>query len=484
LKWTASTGVELDITFQELYGVDQSAYYRPTEEMPCGVGRFIEVDLSAPDWTALTDDGTEVRIYGFFGQPKSTKSSHNGRLTCSSGFSGSCSAVAVDIPTKRKLAFLNNTDKFAYRMLFIGHVGNCFHQSESVDFCDLDGTRISTGRSRIRLSSSPKIELYAANALVHTRPASWLSFGSSPAIAETDWIGHAERSFISFLNGDMIAFPFADTFVNDHLITRTYFGPVRCRQHDDGADAEPMNAPLPMFGVERFEFGNDVLARLPDLYEEFINNAQIVDFVAMLHPIWTALNGVLDDRLALASLSIERLSSIWTKFRMQLRPGLDSAGSQIWANKPLLKSIRSELVAAVQALVTQELVSKLHTHLGSVDLTGVDDAALTELRCVLEAKLGNLTNAPNSAKLQLPFQEIGLVLSANEVNALKHRNAALHGNDRGATSLSMRNESNRIFDVLRMLVCKFILKLCNYDGPYVDHSSRPESGNFTIESMH
>ena len=483
LKWTASKGVELDITFQELYGVDQSAYYRPTEEMPCGVGRFIEVDLSAPDWTALTDDGTEVRIYGFFGQPKSTKSSHNGRLTCSSGFSGSCSAVAVDIPTKRKLAFLNNTDKFAYRMLFIGHVGNSFHQSESVEFTDIDGTSTSTGRARIRLSTAPIIELYAANALVYTRPASWISFASSPVASETDWVGHAERSFISFLNGDKIAFPFADMFVSDDLITRTYFGPVRCRQYDEGTDDEPMNSPLPMFGIERFEYGDDVLARLPKLYEEFVAKVQIVDFVAMLHPIWTALNGVLDDRLALAALSIERLSSTWTKVRMQLRPGLDSASSQIWANKPLLKSIRSELVAAVQALVTQELVSKLHTHLGSVDLTGIDDAALTELRCVLEAKLRNLTNAPNSAKLQMPFQEIGLVLSANEVDALKHRNSALHGNDRGATSLTVRDESNRIFDVLRMLVCKFILKLCNYDGPYTDYSSRPESGNFSVERM-
>ncbi|MBX3421965.1 MAG: hypothetical protein KF752_10475 [Pirellulaceae bacterium] len=482
LKWTATEGVELEFTFHDLFRVEQSAYYRPTEEMPCGVGRFVTVDLSLPDWTALTIDGTEVRIYGFLGKPVSTQTNHNGRLTCSSGFSGSCASVAVDIPTKRKLAFRNGTDSFAYRMFFIGHVGNCFHQSESVDFHDLDGSSISTGRSRILLSNSPKIELYGANGLVTTRPASWVSYGRSPVASETDWVGHEERSFISFLNGDMVAFPFADTFLNDDLITRTYFGPVRCRQSNN-EENEPLHAPLPMFGVERFEFGHEVLERLPKLYEEFKKNSELVDFVGILHPIWTALHGVLDDRLALASLSIERLASIWTKSRMQIRPELDCNTSQIWSNRPLLKGIRRELLTAVQELVSQTLVSRLRTHLESSDLTGIDEAALFELSGVLEARLSNLTGAPNSAKLQLPFQEVGLLLNSNEVSAIKQRNAALHGSDQGATSLAVRDEGNRVFDTLRVLVNKFILKLCGYDGPYVDYSSRPDSGNFAIERM-
>ncbi len=154
-------------------------------------------------------------------------------------------------------------------------------------------------------------------------------------------------------------------------------------------------------------------------------------------------------------------------------------------SNPELRSqgIRRELLTAVQSVVNRELVTKLQDHLGTVDLTGIDADALSDLKKVLEAKIANLTSAPKSLKLQRPFKENGMSLSSFETAALKQRNSALHGNDRGASSLAMRDEANRTFDVMRMLIGKCILKICKYEGPYIDYVSRPESGDFKVEWM-
>jgi hypothetical protein len=93
---------------------------------------------------------------------------------------------------------------------------------------------------------------------------------------------------------------------------------------------------------------------------------------------------------------------------------------------------------------------------------------------VLDKKIANITQAPNSMSLQQPYVDVGLVLSDLEKEALKARNGALHGHKNGnASSVTELDRDAETFDHLRMLITKFVLQLCEYDGPYIDYASRP-----------
>ena len=45
------------------------------------------------------------------------------------------------------------------------------------------------------------------------------------------------------------------------------------------------------------------------------------------------------------------------------------------------------------------------------------------------------------------------------------------------------DQSIEYFDRLRMLITKFVLKLCDYRGPYIDYASRPSAGNFDVRRL-
>lgn len=49
--------------------------------------------------------------------------------------------------------------------------------------------------------------------------------------------------------------------------------------------------------------------------------------------------------------------------------------------------------------------------------------------------------------------------------------------------MSALDKETEYFDRLRMLLTKFVLKLCEYPGPYIDYASRPTSGNFEVKRM-
>jgi hypothetical protein len=58
-----------------------------------------------------------------------------------------------------------------------------------------------------------------------------------------------------------------------------------------------------------------------------------------------------------------------------------------------------------------------------------------------------------------------------------------HGNSQDADALEDLDVIAQTFDYLRMLLTKFVLKLCNYYGPYIDYASRPISGDFEIQRL-
>jgi hypothetical protein len=493
LRWAKYMGVQYSLMFDGILSLQGSPFDRGPEPITAGVGRLSSMNLDQPRWLAETDDGTEVSIYGVMDKPTSstTYGTSGGGVSC--GFKGAAMFAVVDIPTSRMLAFDNSTEQ-DYRLFFIGHAGMRFHRHDRVSFHKADGSVHYTTRSSIRLSESPLVELVAAHALVECKPGGWLAFGEVPTTSDCEMPAFAEQAFISFLNGDKVPFPWADRRIPPRTIRRTYYGWVKARQCDR---TEPDHQPLPFLGgIEVFTHGEDVLSRIPSFFQNFIDRSRLFDIGIAMHPLWTALHGVLDDRLALASVSLERTASSWELCRTDVLKDAHRE-SPIWKRRPLMKALRKALLDRLTAALGAEprkrrcqcgvldaLIACLNDFLDSDPCRSLDDHAKKELREVMTARINNMTGVPNSARLRQPFDDLQLPLSTGELEALQQRNSALHGRKHDGTSdLASLDLSTQYFDRLRMLVTKFVLKLCGYEGPYIDYASRPPAGNFEVKTL-
>ncbi|MDB5387692.1 MAG: hypothetical protein JWM11_3338 [Planctomycetaceae bacterium] len=228
-----------------------------------------------------------------------------------------------------------------------------------------------------------------------------------------------------------------------------------------------------MDGVEVFEYGETVRDLLPAFFRQFLNRSSEIDFGVRLHPLWTALEGVLDDRLALASVSLERTASTWDDCRDGVLSAPFVSDASFWKKKAFLRGVRNQLQTVLENMVKNEYCQSL---------TQVDRNELYE---VLKARIiNNLTGIPNSAQLRRPFEDLKVKLNQSDQEALQKRNEALHGGKTAnGSDLTQLELSAQYFDSIRMLLTKFVLAVCDYKGPYIDYASRPEKGNFEVVNM-
>lgn len=469
LRWRRDAGATFELNFAGIHSLTGTKFYRqPNRESP-GVGRFADTDLNNPDWVAETDDGTRVALYGVNQIPTSTQTrgTSGNSVTCS--FKGMALFAVVDIPVTRALAFENSTVE-GYRMFFTGNTGHRHHDSQEVSFTDSNGTITTTMRCSTLLAESPRTSLVAGNALVKCQPSGWLGFETAPVDQDCEIGAFAQQSFVSFLNGDKVPFHWADR-KQDGVVRRTYFCWVRAKLKDR---EEPDHQPLPFLGgVEVFTYSEEVLSHLPAFFQKYVERYRVFDFTAALHPLWTALDrdSVLQDRLALASVSLERTLTFWNKLKKaDLAKSFESDGT-VWKNKALRRSLRGILKDALNDFVKSESCD----HLQYPEKHG--------FQRVVTANIEKCTDPPNSAKLKSPFLDLGISLSQEDEEALGKRNDALHGRDGGASELAAIDKEAEYFDRLRMLITKFVLRLCDYAGPYIDYASRPTSGNFMVDRM-
>jgi hypothetical protein len=489
LKWNRTTGITYSLTFNGIWKLVGSPYYEELPQSNKGVGRLVGAELTRPTWIAETDDGSEVHLYGVIETP----SSKTGTDGTSSSFEGSAMFAVVEIPTKRMLAFDNSTEE-NYRLFFVGGAGRRFHKDEDVTFEDSNGTH-NTARCSITLAKSPRIALVSAHALVRCQPSGWLAFENAPTASDCEMPAYHEQNFISFLNGEKIPFHWADRRISETCIRRTYFGWVKCKQKDRD---EVIYQPLPfMSGIEVFSYGEEVLLHLPNLFQNFVEKSELFDFGIALHPLWTAFDSVFQDRLALASVSLERTVSMWDGCRIAVLAGPPASDAVVWKNKPLLKSLRKALREQLEKVlnadcckrrcqnrVVRGLISCVNIFVEAAPCSGLTDSQREELRAVVTARINNSTNIPNSARLRRPFEDLQIPLSAEDDKAIQERNTALHGRQgQYGIELDGLNVSAEYFDRIRMLITKFVLKLCDYKGPYIDYASRPSTGNFEVKTL-
>lgn len=495
LTWSRENGIDFVLTFSGTSSLLGTEFYEELLSESRGVGRFVESNVDRPRWIAKTDDGTAVHLYGVNEVPSSEQTSGTSGFSTSCRFKGKALFAVVEIPTSRLLAFDNSTEE-DFRMFFVGAAGERHHIQQEVEFHGQDGSWTKTSRCSIVLSDSPRVSLVSAHALVKCQPAGWLSFGQEPFTSECEIGAFPEQNFVSFLNGRKTPFFWADRRHSTGVVRRTYFGWMKSG-HQDYEHCQHQPLPI-MDGIEVFRYGETVRDLLPDFYRKFLSCSSKLNFGVILHPLWTALEAVLDDRLALASVSLERTANTWNSCRDQVLSGPLVSDASFWKKKAFLRGIRRQLQIILERLVKNEnsksgirervrnaLLSTLSTIIDGEDCMSLTAFERNELYEVLKARLiNNLTDMPNSAKLRRPFEDVKIRLSPLDQEALQKRNDALHGRGSScAPDLEQLDRGALYFDSIRMLLTKFVLAVCSYPGPFIDYASRPTNGNFEVKDM-
>lgn len=482
LRWTRDKGISFELFFDGIYRISHTPFYVAQTPAGRGVGKFGESDLSTPQWAAETDDGTLVQLFGVNQTPSTFQRKSNEGISTGSSFTGTALYAIVEIPTNRLLSFPESSRE-DFRMFFSGVTGRCFSAKDDVQFEDHEGGILGTVRCEIELRNHPRVCLISSYGHITCRPSGWLSFEQAPTTADCDISAFSEQTFVSFLNGDKVAFHWADRNIGPQLIRRTYYGWATCPQIErlDG-DFRP----LPFLNASELPtYGQAILRSLPKLFERFCETDSDMSYGIALHPLWTALHSVLQDRLALVSVSLERTATFWDHCR-ELEIAKRSATvlqESIWSQKAILRKLRRALEAKTSewneslAKIVEDFSTEYEQRF----------AATEEHRLfvdVMKNNINNLTRIPNSVRLQRPFTDVGLVLSDAEKDAVKARNGALHGHKKdNVSSLTELDRDAETFDHLRMLITKFVLQLCDYDGPFIDYASRPTAGNFVVRWM-
>ena len=159
--------------------------------------------------------------------------------------------------------------------------------------------------------------------------------------------------------------------------------------------------------VEALRFGDEVLDHLPHFFAQFVRLSASFDFRFVLHPLWMALEGVLDDRLALASVSLERLASCWEHCAPHISDLAATARKPLWKRKGMLRSLRKTLCDRVSIVLSGKrdrikceqrvlgtIARRLASFLKSDPCKGLTCEERRELQEVLRIRINNLTQPP------------------------------------------------------------------------------------------
>lgn len=290
----------------------------------------------------------------------------------------------------------------------------------------------------------------------------WLVYEGdvSPDIRTPPDIFKEARRFISFLVGRSVPFLWTDRFTEPDHLTRQYYGSPHGYSAILGNEQ-----PLPLCRLcDVMRYCQDVCAKLPALFERLQTVAKDYDIDFISSPIWSAFDTYADDKLAFACVSLERLAT---------------AHEEFLARNPSLTPQTDEFLTSEQA-------SALKSALGEVVRVQAGPLNISEdaIRFLVDKKINNIHMPPNADKLKNVFTFLGLDLSSDEKKAIDYRNRTLHGR-RTMTNITLTAvaEETRRFDILRTLINKAMLRLLDYDGPYMDCGAPEPSKGFSIKVL-
>lgn len=417
-------------------------------------GSISEVS-NTPSWSGTIAGGGTFALFAAAGGVDTQHRREDGAYSSRSISGGKAALGSVTLPLNHPMAFRHDTP--ALRREFLASFS-------LLSWPDPDDVRFSDGttqhwrmRNRIILQSGLTVYLGSSD---ETKHGIWL-VDEGPPTSERVSSEAAEdaRAFLSFLVGRNLPFHWRDTFPEHGQVRRLYFGALRLQAPVLGNEQ-----PVPLHSVpEAFTVGVPIGHGLPRLFARFrqLRKDYNLDFV--LSPIWTALDGYVDDKLAEASVSLERLSTAHADYLKTTGKG---AAKVDFLTKKQGEALRDALVEAARAVAVKAFIPP-------------------EILLIIERKIANIHQPPNADKLELVFTDVGLTLRPDEEDAISNRNRALHGR----ATLGSREDLAAIaaelfrFDVLRTLIHKAVLRLLGYTGAYMDYGDHPSGKAYSIKLL-
>ncbi len=451
IRWEIEEGITFDITSEDHSIARMLTADRKSEP---GVGTFADLP-SSPSLILSLSDGKTAELFGI-NEPCNTTACHALNEGCRWQLSGRATCAAIEIPRQNQFALWHQTNEVD-RLCLFGLDIHAWPIETDIEYADIRGTH-HVCRASLSLSASPETALYSSPDCVS---AFWLAHSGGDD-TRSMWIHDAceqARAFLSFLAGRRIQICWKDTFVSSDYLRRLYFGWPRFVRETSGIEQ-----PLPLgTTIESFTYSAEVVQAIPAMFARFIElrDTFAVDWVAS--PLWQAYEGIFDDRVALACVSLERFATACHGYQE-----------------------RTSVAKVSNALLNLEQTEALRDALKPILLSvGATCGISEEVVCILSKKLDNLHQTTNADKLQSAFEDLGIKLLPEERRVLQLRNICFHGR---ATLLDA-NDSEQVdtegrrFDTLRTLIHRGILTILGYQGPFVDYSARPSSGNFPIRRL-
>ncbi len=411
----------------------------------------------APEWHAKTSDGSAVQVYASSSEITTTQTSQwsalsGGSLGYSNRVEGTACYIEVVLHRDNPLAFWHDTPP-SHRLYSPGWNLQEWPVQDPIEFKIQKVTHKRT-RCSLQLGGPGNRRLFPAFGQLNSPPGIWLTY-HPVELANPFWFPEScdrFRGLMSILLGKHIPFVWRDSPLSDDRLKRLYYGWIK------GVDRAPPDTLLvPLYGlVDSFTHGKEVTDRFDKLDQRFAELREIFNPEWVLSPVWTAAEDFVDNKLALACVALERLASAYHIF---VRP------TGRYASQPAL------LEAKQHKALLSALKKVLDQFADSENLT-------TNTSSILGNKINNLIQPTNIDRLRMVFEELGIPLGKVERNVINQRNHCLHGNP--SLKDGQHDEELQRYDILRTLIGRAILHLLDYDGPYIDYSARPESGNFPI----
>lgn len=447
VRWNHREGV----TFRfELPARTLGELFTPLPAPSGGAGSMHAISQE-PEWAGTLANGTEILLYGTL--ERQTGQMTNGTGGSSSGRTvrGQAAYVKVTLAKDDDLSYWDDTSA-GDRLYFVGL--EMFPWPED-DMVHWERGERSGSFSRAWMGLNPTLKLVRARKSPPEEEAVWLTY-TADGKADPFWFDKPcedAKGFVSLLVGRATPFLWNDTFVDDSHLVRLYRMGHGRRHALTGAEQ-----PFPLGrSTEMFKHGREIIRQLPEMFARFVELRDSYDVEWIASPIWYAYDSYVDDQLALACVSLERLATAHSSHRKKL----DRASKA----KPFLDPAAFDALRKAMA--------------SALDRVATDHNLPDDVKTILSRKIGSMNHPPNADKLSAVFEDVGIVLTAAERKVIDNRNRSLHGSktmgDAGQTN-AIAEEVLR-FDTMRTLINRALLTILGYSGPYTDYSARPEKGN-------
>lgn len=380
IRWNHRSGISFRFEFP---AKTLSEVFTPPPVSTVGAGAILPKP-STPEWSAVLANGTEILLYGVNERQISQVTSGSGGRT----ILGRALCAKVTLTCDDQLSFWRDTE-VTDRLYFVGLEMFPWPQDEIVEW--KKGER-SGWFSRASMSLSPTLRLVRASNSPPEEKAVWLTYTADGTASELSFDEGCNdvRRFVSFLVGQATPFLWKDRFIDEKCITRLYMtGHRRLRSITGTEQPFPLGRTTSMF-----KYGHDIIRQLPAMFAKFVELRSSYDVEWIASPIWYAYNSYIDDKLALACVSLERLA---TAHAAHQKKNDLSSRAKPFLDPQAYDALRDAMTVALKS------VASVHNFSSDVEM-------------IISRKIDSMNQRPNQDKLSAVFGDLGIVLTHTEAH--------------------------------------------------------------------